>query len=153
MREQPSSGELLKIARQVLKDDILPWLPKEQVYNALMVANAMAIAARQYDLEPLHREWRALQAFSAQQQDNGVIPENHKALTARVLAANQQLVKQIRAGDFDGADADREKFEESFAESFAENSAKGQSLADLLSLQVLQRVQESNPKALPGNTK
>jgi len=47
MREQPNAEALLAIARDVLKQDILPLLPSDQRYNLLMIANAMAIAARQ----------------------------------------------------------------------------------------------------------
>lgn len=47
MREQPNAEALLAIARDVLKNDILPLLPSDQRYNALMIANVMAIVSRQ----------------------------------------------------------------------------------------------------------
>ena len=47
MRERPTGEELLIIARKVLREELLPLLPEERRYDALMVANAMAIAARQ----------------------------------------------------------------------------------------------------------
>ena len=47
MRERPTGGELLTIARNLLREELLPLLPEERRYDALMVANAMAIAARQ----------------------------------------------------------------------------------------------------------
>lgn len=47
MQNRPCGDELLEIARRVLLDDILPLLPSEKTYDARMIANAMAIAARE----------------------------------------------------------------------------------------------------------
>lgn len=47
MNNRPYGNELLAVARRVLLDELLPLLPAERVYDALMVANAMAIAARE----------------------------------------------------------------------------------------------------------
>ncbi|MDC0033263.1 DUF6285 domain-containing protein [Alphaproteobacteria bacterium] len=47
MRERPTGEELLMIARKLLREELVPLLPEERRYDALMVANAMAIAARQ----------------------------------------------------------------------------------------------------------
>lgn len=47
MRDQPDGASLLDTARRVLREELLPLLPAEQRHTALMVANAMAIAARQ----------------------------------------------------------------------------------------------------------
>ena len=47
MREQPTGAELLAIAREVLRKELLPLLPKDRQYDALMIANAMGIAERQ----------------------------------------------------------------------------------------------------------
>ncbi len=48
MNNRPDGSELLAVARRVLLDDLLPLLPAEKTYDALMVANAMAIAAREF---------------------------------------------------------------------------------------------------------
>lgn len=47
MSDQPDAQALLAQARKVLLQELLPLLPKERVYDALMVANAMAIAGRE----------------------------------------------------------------------------------------------------------
>lgn len=47
MNERPHGNELLETARRVLLDQLLPLLPSSKVYDTLMVANAMAIAARE----------------------------------------------------------------------------------------------------------
>ncbi|MGB6104239.1 MAG: DUF6285 domain-containing protein [Pusillimonas sp.] len=50
MNNRPYGNELLIVARRTLLDELLPLLPADKTYDALMVANAMAIAAR--ELEP-----------------------------------------------------------------------------------------------------
>jgi hypothetical protein len=47
MKNRPYGNELLEVARRTLLDELLPLLPAEKTYEALMVANAMAIAARE----------------------------------------------------------------------------------------------------------
>ena len=47
MRDRPDTADLLKIARQVLRNDLTDLLPTEKRYQALMVSNAIAIAGRQ----------------------------------------------------------------------------------------------------------
>ena len=128
MREQPNQADLLAIARQVLKEQIIPHLPK-----GLMIANAMAIAARQYSDGGLAAEWSALSAVLAAcgQQPSA----NEDNLHTAVTQGSQRVIEAIRCGEFDHS---------------AEVDTKKQALLqDYLSLQVLQRVKESNPKALP----
>lgn len=47
MRNRPTGEELLAIARRTLLDDLLPLMPADKSYEALMIANAMAIASRE----------------------------------------------------------------------------------------------------------
>ena len=47
MRDRPDGTELLRQARATLLEDLLPGLPEDRRYEALMVASAMAIAARE----------------------------------------------------------------------------------------------------------
>lgn len=53
MNDRPQGDELLGTARRVLLDQLLPLLPSDKVYDTLMIANAMAIAAR--ELTTAHR--------------------------------------------------------------------------------------------------
>jgi hypothetical protein len=46
MRHGPTTENLLETARKVLRETLLPQLPRSAAYQALMVANAMAIASR-----------------------------------------------------------------------------------------------------------
>ena len=48
MSDIPDATELLAIARSTLLDKLLPRVPEELRYDALMIANAMAIAAREH---------------------------------------------------------------------------------------------------------
>ncbi|NYT76578.1 hypothetical protein H0A71_06210 [Alcaligenaceae bacterium] len=44
---RPAGDELLSVARRALLDELLPLLPEDKTYDVLMIANAMAIAARE----------------------------------------------------------------------------------------------------------
>ena len=130
MREQPNGPDLLAIARDVLKQSILPALPKDKVYEALMIANAMAIASRQYGEQPLAQEWQQLESLLSEDQ-LAQIADQSTEMTDKVKLATDALVTNIRAGKFD------------------QPGQSGGQLKDFLSWQVLQRLKESNPKALP----
>ena len=49
MNSRPNGSELLAVARRTLLDQLLPLLPAARTYDALMIANAMAMAARELD--------------------------------------------------------------------------------------------------------
>jgi hypothetical protein len=50
MAARPGHTDLLYVARQLLRQELIGELPPERKYEALMVANAMAIAAREAHL-------------------------------------------------------------------------------------------------------
>jgi Domain of unknown function (DUF6285) len=50
MRRQPTAANLLETARTALRQSIVPFLTGPAHYQALMVARAMAIAARQLEV-------------------------------------------------------------------------------------------------------
>jgi hypothetical protein len=56
LREPPEAADLLATARDVLLAELLPALPAEKAFAARMVANAMAIAAREAAQDPA---WQA----------------------------------------------------------------------------------------------
>jgi uncharacterized protein DUF6285 len=47
MRDLPTSLELLALARELLLDELLPYLPPERQRDARLIATAMAIASRE----------------------------------------------------------------------------------------------------------
>ncbi len=52
MNVEPGGAELLRVARAELLETLLPLLPESGRYGARMVANAMAIAARELAQDP-----------------------------------------------------------------------------------------------------
>lgn len=139
MRESPNRSDLLAIARQVLKESIVPLLPEEQRYNGLMIANAMAIAARQFDTHSLQAEKEKLQALLESFPVEYQAIDWHTSPEVAIAEGLKALIRLLRDGQFDEVGSATE----------GELSLQQALLRDYLSLQVLQRVRESNPKALP----
>lgn len=124
MREQPRGEDLLAAARQLLRDEVLPALPAERRHALLMTLNAMSIAERQLR--------------------NGDRPEADELAAVRGLVddgrvslpeANRRLAQAIRNGMGDPGNVRR-------AALLGHLRAIGR-----------QRLAESNPKALPAETR
>lgn len=98
MNIRPDARELLAIARQTLQDELLPQLPGSLRYQVLMVANAMAIAAREC------RDGEAADAAEAQLL--AALPD---AGEASLTDARQALCQAIRQGRFDEPGTDQEQ--------------------------------------------
>lgn len=100
MNNRPDATELLAIARTTLLDKLLPRLPEDLRYDGLMIANAMAIAAREHAGGE-----SAAQAELARL--HGLFAEPVELLSGAALASelaqsNRRLVADIRQGRFDG---------------------------------------------------
>ncbi len=100
MQDRPSAAELLRIARQTLADDLLPLLPEERKLDARIIANVIAIAAREaaFGDAPLRAELARLAAIY------GDAPPPDEPLAATVERLSRRLAADIRRGAFD-ADA------------------------------------------------
>ncbi|MDH3474361.1 MAG: DUF6285 domain-containing protein [Rhodospirillales bacterium] len=96
MRDQPSGANLLRQARAVLLEDLLGALPEGKRYEALMVANAMAIVARELEAGEGRAEERA-----ALENLLGAADEADE--TAALKALVQRLAREIRTGRHDGS--------------------------------------------------
>ncbi|HUC19351.1 MAG TPA: DUF6285 domain-containing protein [Acetobacteraceae bacterium] len=96
MRDGPEGARLLAIARATLLDEVLPYVPPAQVYAVRMIANAMAIAARELAAESGEAAGRE-RIISLYRQAELAVPDTSCALEdiERMLAAD------IRAGRFD----------------------------------------------------
>ncbi len=92
MHEPPTGPDLLDAARKTLIEELLPALPPEKHYAALMVANATAIAARLARQDPAAIAGLAAQARALLREEPKSATD---AETWRLLAA------AIRAGRFD----------------------------------------------------
>ena len=88
MEKQPSGLKLLEITLKVFKEELLPDLPEKKRYNGLMVANALAILARQLQrsADKQIQEERALTLLLQGEGDVGSL--------------NLLFAKRIRRGDF-----------------------------------------------------
>ena len=83
MREQPQGADLLDAARDLLLAELLPKLPEAQRFAARMVANAMAIAAREA------------------RDNGGWIAAAEARITALTGSDAAHFTTMIRAGAFD----------------------------------------------------
>lgn len=101
MRDRPTGEELLETARKVLREELLPALPADKRHAALMIANALSIAARQLkngdggERAELAALERLLSEPFALRADDG------PALRDALGAANRRLSQSIRAGRAD----------------------------------------------------
>lgn len=116
---RPDARELLHIARQTLLQELLPALPADKRYLTLMVANAMAIAGREY---------QAASGASAMEceQLQALLDDRQLSLED----ARNGVVAAIREGRFDAGD-ERDR------------------LLEALYQTTLAQLAISNPKALP----
>jgi hypothetical protein len=122
MRDGPEGALLLAIARATLLGDVLPSVPRAQVYAVRMIANAMAIAERELASDPAALEDATRERIVSLYRQTGQAepdPSQTLAEIERVFAAD------IRAGQFD---------------------AHEKALAALLEWQVDQRLALANPK-------
>ena len=121
MGDRPAASDLLETARRLLRDELFGDLPDDRRYEALMIANAMAIAERMAlsDGSEVAKERDRL----AKLLDIGGERENLK----------QELAKRIRSGVYDPG------------------SRQHAQVWECLHAITLRRVGESNPRALrPG---
>lgn len=97
MSERLNATELLGIARETLLEKILPNLGGELRYDLLMIANAMAIARREFALADCTVKFE-IQALSA------LISVTGDSSCGELQDVRIQLSQQIRAGRFDATD-------------------------------------------------
>jgi len=102
MNDIPDAIKLLAIARATLLDKLLPHIPAELRYDALMIANAMAIAVRE------HANGEAA-AQAELVRLRGLFDERAKPLASDALedelaGYRKRLATEIRNGRFDNAE-------------------------------------------------
>lgn len=134
MRDQPDGAALLQAARALLRDALVPALPAEARHAALMIANAMGIAERQLRAgdTPALEEWRSLRELLGLDDPlEAPTPPADGEVEAALPGLNRVLAQRIRAGDADPGQPLRA------------------ALRHHLEFVALQRLAESNPKALP----
>lgn len=103
MSEHPNGAELLKVAHEALTRELVSDLPESKRYLALMVANAMAIAARELELGDgaTRAELTSLRMLFQDPE-----PDVSEDTADRLEALNRRLCADIRAGKFDGGEVE-----------------------------------------------
>ena len=98
--EQPDALELLRIARETLVSAVLPELEGDARYQALMVANAMAIATRELTTgeDARARELDVLDALYGDDEPAG----EDEGPDARLARLSRRLARDLRSGELDG---------------------------------------------------
>jgi transposase len=130
MREHPWGKDLLELARNVLRRDLIDQLPKENFFTALMLANAMAIAARQLDAgdRPEAEELAALAGLYGETCN----AESREEMQRGLNRLYRRLCREIRGGSYDPG-----------------TSLHAQVFNHLMD-STTRKVRESNPKYLGG---
>lgn len=97
MRDRPQGHELLAIAAKTFREELLPALPEENKYAAMMLLNALSIAERQlaHGDAALHAEADALASAL------GVEVAADAALDSTLVTLNRLLAQRIRKGALD----------------------------------------------------
>ena len=98
MKVQPDGAELLRVARAELLEDLLPHLPPARHYAARMVANAMAIAAREMKSRPwgIGEAGLAAEIRAGRHDDSPATLEALTALTrARLEISNPRVLEAL----------------------------------------------------------
>lgn len=93
MHDLPQADGLLAIARDSLLNELLPHLPAEHKYTALMIANAMAIAGRE--------QTASRAAGNIRRELQMLAPGCAKLAGSDVRSRDQQFCLDIRAGHLD----------------------------------------------------
>jgi hypothetical protein len=100
MRDLPSSGDLLDLARELLLSELMPRIPPEHHRDARLIATAMAIAGREADAGlKWQNEIEALLAgFYADDRNVFPVPANGDGKPPSLLA---RLADDQRRGAFE----------------------------------------------------
>lgn len=128
MRDDPKATALLEAARRALRDELVPQLTGDTRYMGLMAANAIAIALRQLQIGDRPETEEAASLAKLRGESPAAAGRTHGELRR----LNSAICADIRSGVFDPG------------------TAPGSALHDHLWRVALQKLSESNPKALPG---
>jgi len=128
MNNVPDGADLLAIAREALLAELRPLLPARAGYTVAMIANAMAVAAREAEAgeKPLVASLVRLERLYGEAARD----LHGDALHAAVAEFEKRIAHDIRSGGFDANDARRRE------------------LLDHLRESVASRLRISNPKSL-----
>lgn len=130
MPDRPDGPALLEEARRLLLEALLPLLPPERHYEGLMIANAMAIAARESHQGEANLRHLAAALAALFGTPGSPAGESIARLRQDLAELEGRLGQEIRAGSYDRAGSRRE------------------AVKRYLRLSVTTRLRVSKPKAL-----
>lgn len=128
MNNLPGASELLRIARETLLSELRPLVPAHARYALAMIANAMAIAAREAEVGDAPAAAALVRLASLYERPARNL--SGEALHRALAEADRELITDIRAGRFD------------------EGSSQHNALIEHLCASVKARLMISNPKSL-----
>jgi Domain of unknown function (DUF6285) len=101
MNDRPTAVELVVAVRQFLETELMPTLSDARLrFQTLVAANVISIVERELPAEEaaLRDEWVALCAFlNEPPAEHGRLAD----LRSAIAAANDNLCRRLRAGDYD----------------------------------------------------
>jgi hypothetical protein len=101
MNDISDAADLLAAAREALTHELLPLLPKERRYVALMIGNVIGIAARELRAGALATTGEAERALRLLLNHGIALPREVEAGAAALPQLRSALSTAIRAGRFD----------------------------------------------------
>lgn len=128
MRPRPDAAALLEAARRALRGEVLAALPEDKRYEALMIANAMAIAARVVE-RGAAPECDELERLARLMGDGAAAPVDPARVRERLNDLYGRLRDELRSG------------------TIAPGGERYRAVYDHLRRTTVERVRESNPRA------
>jgi hypothetical protein len=105
VQDRPTAVELLDALADFMRDRAANARDRWERFQFQVATNSLSIIKRELEMEDgfIREEWRGLDGLIG---DEG-LPDGQAATVARLDARNEELVRRIHAGQFDGAEEDR----------------------------------------------
>jgi hypothetical protein len=100
MQDRPTAPELLDALADFMKDRAANARDRWERFQFQVAGNSINIIRREFEMEEgfLHDEWRGLDGLLSPEDP----PPAYGALRERLLERNDELVRRIQSGEFDG---------------------------------------------------
>ena len=150
MHDLPSTPTLLDLARDVLMNELMPLLPEERKADALLLAEAIVLAARQAEDgdEPMHAAFRQLETLY-----EPLIPALSPQFGERAGPADPRIKSEEGEGKHGGAPLElwRQFACDLRNGAFETSGSRNQAARAILWRLTIARLRQSNPKFLAAN--
>ena len=100
MQDRPTAPELLDALAGFMRDRAANARDRWERFQFQVAANSIGIIQREFEMEEglLQDEWRGLDTLLGSERP----PGSYAGLRERTQARNEELVRRIQAGEFDG---------------------------------------------------